>query len=284
MICGTFSRLLCPDLIPSLLASQIDYDHEDGMEAGEGDCSMSLSPLAQKAPSKQIFRFPRKSSVAPQPVIEKRKFVPDLPMLASDTEDAELTETEGGDDDTNSVAPSDIASENGEEDDEEEDDDDEYSEDGSDGVGEGSDEEEEMWEPPSAKTPRPKKQPVAFPQPKASTSAAQVPSESRVSNLAEEIDELNLQEQDSDDSITILPKKNTKSQASVENGAGYKIGEYDLPMVKKKKRQVLVTSFNISLLTSVNQNHWQKPYCYRRRHRQGCMGRRETGCKTSRSR
>ena len=225
---------------------QIDYGQEDDGEASNDDRSMSLSPLAQKVQPKQISRSPRKSSVAPQPIIEKRKFVPDPPMLASDTEDAELTETEGGDDGTNSVAPSEtITSENGEdeEDDDEEDYDDEYSEDESDGDGEGSDEEEEMWEPPSAKTPRLKKQPAASPRPRASTSTTQnVPSRSRVSQLAEEIDELSLREQESDDSITILPKKKTKSQASVENDENH---EYNLPVVKKKKRQVLEMSLNI---------------------------------------
>lgn len=53
---------------------------------------------------KAVSKSQRKSSVAPQAVIEKRPFKPDPPMLPSDTEDAELTETEV--DDQESVVPS----------------------------------------------------------------------------------------------------------------------------------------------------------------------------------
>ena len=53
---------------------------------------------------KAASKSQRKSSVAPQAVIEKRPFIPDPPMLPSDTEDAELTETEL--DDQESVVPS----------------------------------------------------------------------------------------------------------------------------------------------------------------------------------
>lgn len=233
---------------------------EDEEDESDDDRSMSLSPLAQK-PQKNATRSPSKSGVAPQPITEKRKFVADPPMLPSDTEDAELTETEG-DDETGSIAPSGaMRSENGDdEQEEEEEDDDEYSEEGSDGEDES---EEEIWEPPSAKTPRAKNQQPAAPapadvakakavppkvtqirapQPKASTSALKGdPAKPRVvSQLAAVMQNLDMDEQDSDDSITILPKKTKgKIQASTEDGVIDGVESNNSPVVKKKKRYAL---------------------------------------------
>lgn len=215
---------------------QIEYGEEDGVEKSDSDRSISLSPLAKKVP-----KSPKKSNVAPQPVIEKRTFVPDPPMLPSDTEDAELTETEteGDDDDANSVAPSgDTASEDEEHDDEDEDE--EYSE----------EEEEEMWEPPSAKTPKAKKQslrnPSPSPQPRASKSAvaSKEPFKSRVSKLAKDLDELNITGQDPDDSVAIIPKKKGKSRTSADSNAVHEEDNdegFDLPVVKKKKRYICLS-------------------------------------------
>lgn len=211
-----------------MLSSRVQIDYgEDVAEKSDSDRSISLSPLAKKAP-----KSPKKSNVVPQPIIEKRTFVPDPPMLPSDTEDAELTETEGDDDDTNSVAPSGVTTSE----DEEQDYDDEYSEE--------EEEEEEMWEPPSVKTPKAKKQSLRTTspssQPKASKSvSSKEPSKSRVSKLADDLDELDITGQDPDDSVAIIPKKNGKSRTSAYSNAVYEEdGDegFDLPVVKKKKR------------------------------------------------
>ena len=94
---------------------------------------------------KAVSKPQRKSSIAPQVVIEKRPFIPDPPMLPSDTEDAELTETEL--DDQESILPSSTTeSEIGDE----EDDDEAYSESESDVY------EDDDWstKTPKAKQPR----------------------------------------------------------------------------------------------------------------------------------
>ena len=89
----------------------MEYGEEDGVadEDDEDDRSMSLSPspLAAKKKGPQIIpaQSKRKSNLPPQPIIEKRAFVPDPPMLPSDTEEAELTETEM-DDESSRFPPS----------------------------------------------------------------------------------------------------------------------------------------------------------------------------------
>jgi kinesin family protein 20 len=214
--------------------AQIEYGEEDGAEESDSDRSMSLSPLAKKVP-----KSPKKSNIVPQPIIEKRTFVPDPPMLPSDTEDAELTETEteGDDDGANSVAPSGVTASSDDEHDDD-DDDDEYSE---------EEEEEEMWEPPSAKTPKANKQSMRNPgpsfQPKASKSAvaSKDPFKSRVSKLAEDLDELDITGQDPDDSVAIIPKEKGKSRTSADSNAVREEDDdegFDLPVVKKKKRYI----------------------------------------------
>ncbi|KAF8202929.1 kinesin-like protein [Pholiota molesta] len=214
--------------------SLIEYGEEDGAEKSDSDRSMSLSPLAKKVP-----KSPKKFNIVPQPIIEKRTFVPDPPMLPSDTEDAELTETEteGDDDGANSVAPSGVTASSDEEHDDD-DDDDEYSE---------EEEEEEMWEPPSAKTPKAKKQSMRNPspsfQPKASKFAGTSKElfKSRVSKLAEDLDELDITGQDPDDSVAIIPKKKGKSRTSADSNAVREEDDdegFDLPVVKKKKRVI----------------------------------------------
>ena len=102
-----------------------------------------MSPLAQKGTVKAVSKYKRKSSVAPRPIIEKRPLIPDPPMLPSDTEEAELTETEL--DDRESIAPSNTTvSELSDEDIEDEDE--AYSDEN----------EDDDWEPPSTKTPKAK--------------------------------------------------------------------------------------------------------------------------------
>ncbi|KAF9481717.1 kinesin-domain-containing protein [Pholiota conissans] len=241
--------------------SLVQYD--DPADSDD-DRSLSLSPLAKKALPKQDTRSPRKSSVA-QPIIEKRKFVPDPPMLPSDTEDAEMTEREGDEDDTSSVAPSGAAaSELGEDDEDElddEEDEDEYDEEYSEELED--EDEEEIWEPPSAKTPKAKTQPLRIPspspQPQTSKPAASSGSKtkSRVSKLAEDLDELNLIGQDPDDSVAIIPKKKGKAPAPTESNTvdDDDDEEFELPVVKKKKRIIgkkpLVTEEDI------NRSAWE---------------------------
>ena len=138
---------------------------------------------------KAVSKPQRKSSVAPQAVIEKRPFIPDPPMLPSDTEDAELTETEL--DDQESLLPSSTTeSELGDE----EDDDDAYSE------SESDEHEDDDW---STKTPK-AKQPRSIISVSPSAKHAQlkghsqaVPSSStnqfREAELTQHMDNLNLE-------------------------------------------------------------------------------------------
>ncbi|KAF5312458.1 hypothetical protein D9619_003484 [Psilocybe cf. subviscida] len=190
--------------------SLMDYGEEDenaGAEEDddddEHDRSMSLSPsplASKKGKGPQIFskaQPKRKSSVAPQPIIEKRAFVPDPPMLPSDTEDAELTETEM--DDESSAGPS-AATASALDDDENDEDEEDYVEedDDSDGYATGNSGEEDgdddvYDDPYDAKTPKGKRAAAApskgKPTPPA-TKAAAPPAKSRVSKLAEDLDGL----------------------------------------------------------------------------------------------
>ncbi|KAF8807283.1 kinesin-domain-containing protein [Phlegmacium glaucopus] len=209
-------------------ASLIEY----GEELSEGEdqhSSSSMSPLTQKGIMKSISKSQRKPSVAPQPIIEKRPFIPDPPMLPSDTEEAELTETEV-DDQESAAASSTTASELGDEEYET------YSDEG----------EEDDWEPPSIKTPKakqprlpvPVKPPADHLQVKGRSQA--VPRSStnqlRVANLTKNLDYLDINENDADDSTIILPRKAyRKSHESLDDDDEE---EFDLPVVKKKKRQL----------------------------------------------
>ena len=181
-----------------------------------------------------VSKSPRKSNVAPQAVVEKRPFIPDPPMLPSDTEDAELTESEL--DDQESVLPSSATeSELGDEDNEDEAYSDEH--------------EDDDW---STKTPK-AKQPRSIVPVSPSVEHAQLKGHSQaVSNsstnqfcdakLAKYMDNLNLGDGAANDSTIFLPKKAYhKSQESLnvdDNDDDEE--EFDLPVVKKKKRSVLI--------------------------------------------
>jgi len=200
---------------------------------GEDDRSLSLSPLAKKGKAKGASK--RKSSIAPKPIIEKVPFIPDPPMLPSDIEDAELTETEC-EDGTSSVAPSgtttsELGEDDEDEEDEDEDEDEETSEEDEDFSG--PDEEDEEWEEPAySKTPRAKRvifSPSPSPSPKAKSKARQpvvnAPAKSsRVSKLVEDMDSLQISTQ------------SQSSMAATEDTEEEEDESFDLPVVKKKKR------------------------------------------------
>ena len=183
-----------------------------------------MSPLTQKGTMRATSKSKRKSSVVPQPIIEKRPFIPDPPMLPSDIEEAELTETEL--DDQESVAPlSTTASELDEEDEEDE----AY-----------SDENEDDWEPPT-KTPRAKQAHLPVP---VSPSADRiqlkgrlqaVPKSStnhpRVSKLTKYMDDLDINENGADDPV-LRKAYHGKSHESLNVDDDE---EFDLPVVKKKR-------------------------------------------------
>ena len=149
-------------------------------------------------------------------------------MLPSDTEDAELTETEI-DDEISSVAPSGATTselEYGDEDEEEE----EYTEE----EDEEYEEEEEIWEPP---TPKPKKQVILSPSvspsppPKRQATTSQNPTKNlRISKLAQDMDELNINGTTADNSVVILSKSERNDDEDVSDGS------FNLPVTKKKMR------------------------------------------------
>ena len=176
---------------------------------------------------KAVSKLKKKSSVA-QVVIEKRPFIPDPPMLPSDTEDAELTETEL--DDQGSVIPSSTTeSELGDEEDEDDEDDDGvYSEFESD-----SDEhEDDDW---STKTPKAKQPRSIVP---VSPSVAQLKGHSHAvpksstnhTKLTEHMDNLKLENGAANNSTVILPKKAYHESLNVDDDE-----EFDPPVVKKKR-------------------------------------------------
>jgi kinesin family protein 20 len=165
-----------------------------------------MFPSTQKGMMKMkaVSKPQRKSSVAPQVVIEKRPFIPDPPMLPSDTEDAELTETEL--DDQESVLPSSATeSEVGDE----EDDDEAYSE-------SESEHEDDDW---STKTPK-AKQPRSIVPVSPSDEHAQLKGHSRAipksstdqfrdAKLTEYMDKLNLEKGAANDSLLFFRRKLT---------------------------------------------------------------------------
>ena len=186
-----------------------------------------------------VSKGQRKSSVAPQPIIEKRPYIPDPPMLPSDTEDAELTETEL--DDQESVLPSSAtASELGDGDDES------YSD----------KDDDDDWEPPSTKTPRPKAKQVYstilvspsvdHTQLKGRSQAVPKSSNNQlpVAKLTKYMDNLDISESGGAESTIIPPKETYRKSYKSLNVDDEE--DFDLPVVKKKKRSVLIAScFNI---------------------------------------
>ena len=152
---------------------------------------------------KAVSKPQRKSSVAPQVIIEKRPFIPDPPMLPSDTEDAELTETEP-DDQESVLPPSATESELGDEDDD--DDDEAYSESEPDEYEDGD------WstKTPKAKQPRstvPVSPSIEHAQLKGHSQAVPKSSTNHDAKLTEHMDNLNLENGAANDFTIILLKK-----------------------------------------------------------------------------
>ena len=176
---------------------------------------------------KAVSKSQRKSSVAPQVIIEKRPFIPDPPMLPSDTEDAELTETEL--DDQESVLPSSTTASD-------DDDDDAYSD---------SDEHEDddlSTKTPKAKQPRsivPVSPSVEHAQLKGHSQAVPKSSTNQSRRLTEYMDDLNLENGAANDTTIILPKEAYHELESL-NVDDDDEEEFELPVVKKKMRSVLI--------------------------------------------
>ncbi|KAJ7169442.1 kinesin-like protein [Mycena filopes] len=231
-------RLQPPRTAPSELSEEEEEEDDVEMslaiEHGTGEFtsedesegrSRSVSPLAGKGGR---FRSPAK----PQEIREEREFVADPPMLPSDTEDAELTESElqsddgavesEGDEDAVSVG---VSGTTGSEDEDEDESDGDYTE----------DEEEDEWAPSSAKTPKAKAAPqrVGSPTP-APRAQAQTP---RVSKLERGMGHLHLEEVDPDDSdISAAAKPFRDNQETSESETD--ASSVAPPAQKKKKRQL----------------------------------------------
>ncbi|KAJ6604199.1 kinesin-like protein [Mycena vulgaris] len=196
--------------------SLIEHGADDltSEEESERSRSLSISPLAGKGKA----RSPTKQET-PRVIREVREYIPDPPMLPSDTEDAELTETElesedGTEGDTASIGVSATTGSEAASDAE-------YSED-----------DEEDWVPSAAKTPRAK----PAPQRNASPSPAprmQAPAP-RVSKLERGMSHLTLGGGDPDDSVIILPVKKFRAR---QESSEYEDQE-EPGLVKKKKRQL----------------------------------------------
>ncbi|KAJ7770894.1 kinesin-like protein [Mycena maculata] len=196
-----------------------DLTSEDESERSR---SLSLSPLAGKGKA----RSPTKPGT-PRIIREVREYIPDPPMLPSDTEDAELTESELESDDGTDVVSvasvgTGVSATTGSEDDESQSDGD-YNE----------DEEEDKWAPASAKTPRAKPAPqrVASPSP---VPKMQAPTP-RVSKLERGMSQLSLGEVDPDDSVIILPAKKFRAR---QESSEYEDQAEPSVALKKKKRQL----------------------------------------------
>jgi len=173
-------------------SAKLAYGSEDSE-----DESTTFSPLAKKGPF-------QKSSGTPYAIIQKIPYVPDPPMLPSDGEDAEMTETEADD---QSVIASAVTGTTVDEDDDDEDDDDdddenpegysseeedvEYRDGDSDeerDEDEEEDEEEDAWAPKSKASRKAIVSPSPSPSPLRPVARA-----SRVSALTKGIDKLNLE-------------------------------------------------------------------------------------------
>ncbi|KAJ7456551.1 kinesin-like protein [Mycena latifolia] len=190
-----------------------DLTSEDESERSR---SLSLSPLAGKGKA----RSPTKQDT-PRIIREVREYIPDPPMLPSDTEDAELTESElesedGAEGDTASVGVSATTGSDAE----------------SDAYAEDEDDDEEDWAPSAGKTPRAKPAPqrVASPSP---ASRVQAPAP-RVSKLERGMSDLTLDNLDPDDSVIILPVKKFRAR---QISSEYE-DQSEPEVAKKKKRQL----------------------------------------------
>lgn len=173
--------------------------------------------------------------------VEKRPFIADPPILPSDTKEAELTETEL--DDQESVLPSSAtASELGDEDDDEP-----YSDTHGD----------DDWEPPM-KTPK-AKQPrsTVFTSPSAGHGQPNaVPKSSNnqlnIAKLAKYMDNLDISENDGADFSINKPHESSNMDDNDEE-------DFDLPVVKKKKRSVILTSpFKFTLTLHNFIANWER--------------------------
>ncbi|KAF9535482.1 P-loop containing nucleoside triphosphate hydrolase protein [Crepidotus variabilis] len=214
-------------------------DEEMLTDASDDGFIPSNSPLAHKA------RFPpRKSSIPPQAIIEKRPSIPNPLPLPSDNEDASETETEG--EDIVSAAPSgttasELANDEGSEVTDDFEEDGEYAELTSEG--------EEWEDPPAAKTPKAKKKVIVSPslssspspQPKRRATKSQskaTPKTSRVSRLAQDMDDLRINRDDVANSMFVPRKKALRrSESSVDDDDSQdEDGAFELPVVKKKRQ------------------------------------------------
>jgi kinesin family protein 20 len=187
--------------------------------------------------TKAVSKFQRKSSIVPQPIIEKRPFIPDPPMLPSDAEDAELTETEL--DDQESVLPSSTTTSelgDGEIDDD-------------DGEAYSSTYEDDDWEPPT-KTPKAKQPHSTVPLPSFADHtqlkghSQAVPksfnNQLRVAKLTKDMDNLDISEDSGAGSSVILSEKAYRKAEPLNVHDEDEDEEFDLPVVKKKKRSVIL--------------------------------------------
>lgn len=177
-----------------------------------------MSPLAGKR-KKQYH--PMKESIG-----EKRRFIPDPPMLLSDIEAARLTETE--EDDDLCIAPTEVTT----------------SEDGEDESGDeyASESEEGDYVPPSTlgnKAPKAKTNMVSLLPEITNHVLKSLPKNPQVSKLAQQIDGLSLQAGGPDDSVVIVPVKQFRARpesVNVDDDEDMDGEEPQLPIVKKKKR------------------------------------------------
>lgn len=206
--------------------------------------SLSMSPLAGKQKKQN---HPVKESI-----VEKRRFIPDPPMLPSDTEDAQLTETEGDDD--LSIALTEVAtSEVGEDESG-----DEYT----------SESGEDDWVPPSTlgnKTPKAKANVVSLLPEITNHVPKSLPKNLQASILAQQMDGLSLQASGPDDSVVIVPVKKFRARpesVNVDEDEDKDGEESQLPIVKKKKRQLgknpVVTAEGIDMATYAVEKRVEK--------------------------
>jgi kinesin family protein 20 len=184
-----------------------------------------LSPLAKKSKAKAAQR----ASTVPKEIREVRKFVPDQP-LPSDNEDAELTETEQGEDGESAVTTESEFDEG--------ENDSEY----------GDEDDEEDWIPPppvsssahNNKTPKAKaKAPQRMPSPAPYYSKASG-NKTHLSKLQQEMEDLSIG--GLNDSVVIIPVKKYKARVQSSNyGEDEDDDDDDIQFevpAKKKKRYV----------------------------------------------
>jgi kinesin family protein 20 len=174
-----------------------------------------MSPLAGK---RKKQNHPMKKSI-----VEKRRFIPGPPMLPSDIEAAQLTETKGDDD--LGIAPIEVATTEVGEDESG----DEYA----------SESEEDDWAPPSAlgnKTLKAKANVVSLLPEITNHVPKSLRKNAQVSNLAQRMDGLLLQAGGPDDSVVIVPVKQRRELVDVDDDEDKDGTEPRLPIVKKKKR------------------------------------------------